>query len=151
MKNSFNKQTIIENIALLFVSIIIGFIVSGVAQILIIAAKNFFELLFLNKNFSLNFIFLGFKLNLIPMLVCIPASILVGLLLFYLKLPRWFGPADTIYAAHNKAGTLDLKGGFGSTLASLISISGGASVGIYGPQFILVQLFLFFKKIKIYA
>jgi CIC family chloride channel protein len=50
-----------------------------------------------------------------------------------LKLPRWFGPADTIYAAHHRAGTLDLKGGFGSTLASFISISGGASVGIYGP------------------
>ena len=53
--------------------------------------------------------------------------------MYYLKLPRWFGPADTIYAAHHKAGVLDLKGGFGSTLASFISISGGASVGIYGP------------------
>ena len=53
--------------------------------------------------------------------------------MYYLKLPRWFGPADTIYAAHHKAGILDLKGGFGSTLASFISISGGASVGIYGP------------------
>ena len=66
-------------------------------------------------------------------LICVPASILVGCLLYFSKLPRWFGPADTIYAAHNKAGTLNLKGGFTSTLASLISISGGASVGIYGP------------------
>mgnify|MGYP005686342635 FL=1 len=53
--------------------------------------------------------------------------------MYKLKLPRWFGPADTIYAAHHHAGILDLKGGFGSTLASFISISGGASVGIYGP------------------
>ena len=53
--------------------------------------------------------------------------------MYYLKLPRWFGPADTIFAAHNRTGTLDLKGGFGSTLASFISISGGASVGVYGP------------------
>ncbi len=53
--------------------------------------------------------------------------------MYSLKLPRWFGPADTIYAAHHRAGILDLKGGFGSTLASFISISGGASVGIYGP------------------
>ena len=38
-----------------------------------------------------------------------------------------------IFAAHTKAGTLDLKGGFTSTLASFVSICGGASVGIYGP------------------
>ena len=42
-------------------------------------------------------------------------------------------PADTIYAAHQKAGTLDIKMGFNSTLASFFSISGGASVGMYGP------------------
>ena len=58
---------------------------------------------------------------------------MVGLLLYYSKIPRWFGPADTIFSAHTKAGTLDLKGGFTSTIASLISVSGGASVGIYGP------------------
>ncbi len=69
----------------------------------------------------------------VPLLICVPSSLLVALLMYKLKLPRWFGPADTIYAAHHRAGILDLKGGFGSTLASFISISGGASVGIYGP------------------
>ena len=133
MNISTKKQVIIENFALLFVSIIIGLIVSGVAQILIIAAQNLFEQLFLNPNFTVNFNIFGYKLNLIPLMICLPASILVGYLLYITKLPRWFGPADTIYAAHNKAGKLNLKGGFTSTLASLISISGGASVGIYGP------------------
>ena len=128
-----NKKIIVENLALLFVSIIVGIIVSGVAQILIIAAQNFFQLLFLNPSFSLKIYLFGFDLNLIPLIICVPASILVGFLLYISKLPRWFGPADTIYAAHNKAGQLNLKGGFTSTLASLISISGGASVGIYGP------------------
>lgn len=133
MNISSKKQVIIENFALLFVSIIIGLIVSGVAQILIIAAQNLFEQLFLNPNFTINFNIFEYKLNLIPLMICLPASILVGYLLYISKLPRWFGPADTIYAAHNKAGKLNLKGGFTSTLASLISISGGASVGIYGP------------------
>ena len=133
MKNFFKKNIIIENFALLFVSIIVGIIVSGVAQVLIIAAQNFFQLLFLNQSFSLKIHLFELKLNLIPLIICVPASILVGFLLYISKLPRWFGPADTIYAAHNKAGTLNLKGGFTSTLASLISISGGASVGIYGP------------------
>ena len=133
MNDLLKKHKIIENFALLFVSIIIGIIVSGVAQVLIIAAQNFFQLLFLNPSFSLKIHLFGLKLNLIPLIICVPASILVGILLYISKLPRWFGPADTIFAAHNKAGTLNLKGGFTSTLASLISISGGASVGIYGP------------------
>ena len=133
MNNLLQKEKIIENFALLFVSIIIGIIVSGVAQVLIIAAQNFFQLLFLNPSFSLKIHLFELKLNLIPLIICVPASILVGSLLYISKLPRWFGPADTIFAAHNKAGTLNLKGGFTSTLASLISISGGASVGIYGP------------------
>ena len=36
------------------------------------------------------------------------------------KIERWHGPADTIYAAHQKAGTLDIKMGFNSTLASYL-------------------------------
>ena len=98
-----------------------------------VMAKNAYYFIFNNKDFVLTIEIAEISLNLIPLLVCIPSSILVGLLMYYLKLPRWFGPADTIYAAHHRAGALDIKGGFGSTLASFISISGGASVGIYGP------------------
>ena len=46
---------------------------------------------------------------------------------------RWHGPADSIYAAHRTDNELDVKHGFGSTLAAFISASGGASVGQYGP------------------
>ena len=48
-----NKKIIVENLALLFVSIIVGIIVSGVAQILIIAAQNFFQLLFLINHLNI--------------------------------------------------------------------------------------------------
>ena len=126
-------KTIKDSLSLLIIAAIIGTIVSFVAQLFIISAKNIYEFIFNNNNFILSFDIGGVSLNLIPLIVCVPSSILVGLLMYYLKLPRWFGPADTIYAAHHKAGVLDLKGGFGSTLASFISISGGASVGIYGP------------------
>ena len=128
-----NKNFIIENFALIFTAIVVGIIVSIVAQLLIIAAYNIFQYLFLNNNFSLRTNILGFELNLLPFLICFPASLLVGLLLKYSRLSRWYGPADTIFAAHHRAGTLDLKGGFISTFASFISLSGGASVGIYGP------------------
>ena len=126
-------KAIKESLSLLIIAAIIGTIVSFVAQLFIISAKNIYEFIFNNNNFIITFDIGGVSLNLIPLIICVPSSILVGLLMYYLKLPRWFGPADTIYAAHHKAGILNLKGGFGSTLASFISISGGASVGIYGP------------------
>jgi len=128
-----NFKRVLPNISLLLVAIFVGITVSIVAQIFILAAKNLFNFIFHNDIFSITITVFDQTLNLIPILICVPSSILVGLLMYFLKIPRWFGPADTIYAAHNKAGTLDLKGGFGSTLASFISISGGASVGIYGP------------------
>ncbi|MDC3088917.1 chloride channel protein [Alphaproteobacteria bacterium] len=126
-------KAIKESLSLLIIAAIIGTIVSFVAQLFIISAKNIYDFIFNNNNFIITFDIGGVSLNLIPLIICVPSSILVGLLMYYLKLLRWFGPADTIYAAHHKAGILDLKGGFGSTLASFISISGGASVGIYGP------------------
>ena len=126
-------KTIKDSLSLLLIAAVTGSIVSFVAQLFIISAKNIYDFIFNNNDFIVTFDIGEVSLNLIPLIICVPSSILVGLLMYYLKLPRWFGPADTIYAAHHKAGILDLKGGFGSTLASFISISGGASVGIYGP------------------
>ena len=128
-----NIKVIIDSFVLLIIAATVGTIVSFVAQLFMISAKNIYQFLFYNDDFILTLDIGGVSLNMIPLLICVPCSIIVGLLMYYLKLPRWFGPADTIYAAHHRAGTLDLKGGFGSTLASFISISGGASVGIYGP------------------
>ena len=126
-------KKILDSSTLLLIATVVGIIVSFVAQLFIISSKNIYEFIFKNNHFILTFDLGDVSLNLIPLLICIPSSIIVGLLMYFLKLPRWFGPADTIYAAHQRAGNLDLKGGFGSTLASFISISGGASVGIYGP------------------
>ena len=124
-------KAIRDSLSLLLIAAVIGSIVSFVAQLFIISAKNIYDFIFNNNDFILTFDIGEVSLNLIPLIICVPSSVLVALLMYYLKLPRWFGPADTIYAAHHKAGILDLKGGFGSTLASFISISGGASVGIY--------------------
>ena len=133
MFKKINIKEIREGLALLVIAAIVGTIVSFVAQLFIISAKNIYDFLFNNENFIVSVDIGNLSLNLVPLLICVPSSLLVGLLMYKLKLPRWFGPADTIYAAHHRSGTLDLKGGFGSTLASFISISGGASVGIYGP------------------
>ena len=133
MLKKINIKVIIDSFTLLIIAAAVGTIVSFVAQLFMISAKNIYQFLFYNDDFILTLDIGSVSLNMIPLLICVPCSIIVGLLMYFLKLPRWFGPADTIYAAHHRAGTLDLKGGFGSTLASFISISGGASVGIYGP------------------
>ena len=122
------KFKIVENIALIFVAILIGIIVSFFAQLFMYVVQVVFNFLFFNETYELKILLGEYSLNLAPLLICIPASILVGFILYISKLPRWYGPADTIFAAHTKAGTLDLKGGFTSTLASFISICGGASV-----------------------
>ena len=133
MFKKINIKAIKDSIALLIIAAVVGTIVSFVAQIFMIGAKNIYSFIFNNKDFVFTIDIGNISLNLVPLIICVPSSILVGLLMYSLKLPRWFGPADTIYAAHHRAGILDLKGGFGSTVASFISISGGASVGIYGP------------------
>ena len=133
MFKKINIKAIRESLALLVIAAVVGTIVSFVAQLFIISSKNIYDFIFNNENFIVTIDVGSLSLNLVPLLICVPSSFLVGLLMYILKLPRWFGPADTIYAAHHRAGILDLKGGFGSTLASFISISGGASVGIYGP------------------
>ena len=133
MLTNFSFKSSLNNLTLLLIAGIVGLIVSVVAQLFMVMAKNVYSFMFNNKDLTLTIEIGEITLNLLPFLICVPSSILVGLLMYFLKLPRWYGPADTIYAAHHRAGVLDIKGGFGSTLASFISISGGSSVGIYGP------------------
>ena len=75
------------------------------------------------------------------------AATLITLLRKWLNIAHWAGPADSIYAAHSENAASETKKGLGSTLAAFIVISGGGSVGQYGP---LVQfgstIGLFIKK-----
>jgi CIC family chloride channel protein len=125
---------IASNLALVFVAIFTGLIVSCVAQIFMYSGKKVFELLRSDVPYDfLNFVLFDQQYNFVPLIIGILAALLIGLLIKYQKIDRFHGPADTIYAAHQINGELDIKKGFLSTLTSLISIGGGASVGIYGP------------------
>ena len=125
---------IVSNLALVFVAIFTGLIVSCVAQIFMYSGKKVFELLRSDVPYDfLNFVLFEQQYNFVPLIIGILAALLIGLLIRYQKIDRFHGPADTIYAAHQIDGQLDVRKGFLSTLTSLISIGGGASVGIYGP------------------
>ncbi|MEE2774035.1 MAG: chloride channel protein [Pseudomonadota bacterium] len=83
------------------------------------------------KIFS--FQLMEFKLNYAPVITLIIAAFVINILRTNFDIKRWNGPADSIYAAHRTDNELDIKTGYLSTLTALISASGGASVGLYGP------------------
>ena len=117
------------NLVLVLSAIFIGCIISIVAQYFALSTSSIFTWIQNNK-----FVFLEFgNINLFPVIACFIGSVFVCLIIKYLNISRWHGPADTIYAAHQRGGTLDIKAGFFSTIACFFSISGGASVGLYGP------------------
>ena len=134
MKQNSMANILKINLTLVFTAIIVGFIISIVAQFFALTAKWIFNLIQSNNDFEFfQILIFDQNINFLPLLACISASVLVSLLIKYQNIDRWHGPADTIYAAHQLGGTLDIKKGFLSTLATFFSISGGASVGIYGP------------------
>lgn len=143
-------EKIKTNSALVLIAIFVGIIVSVVAQYFIYFAK---KIIFLSKNSDVDGVFFfqlfDYPINLIPFFTCITAALIISILIKVSKIERWYGPADTIYAAQLNSKKLDVKKGFLSSAASFISISGGASVGIYGP---LVHfggtLSVFIKKFK---
>lgn len=75
----------------------------------------------------------GVEISLAPLLSLVLAACLILVVRRIFGISRWHGPADSIYAAHRTDNELDVKSGFGSTVAAFISASGGASVGQYGP------------------
>ena len=68
-----------------------------------------------------------------PLICLLVAAFLILQVRRLFGITRWHGPADSIFAAHRTDNELDIRSGFGSTFAALISAGGGASVGQYGP------------------
>ena len=68
-------------------------------------------------------------------IILIPFAIglIVGILREIALGDRWHGPPDVILATHSEKKPLDIKSGFISSFASILSISAGGSVGQYGP------------------
>ncbi len=125
-----NIQLIKTNLVLVVSAIFIGIIISISAQYFAYSTSSIYS--WIQNNNEITFFSLN-EINLFPLVACIIASIFVCLIIKHQNIQRWYGPADTIYAAHQKGETLDIKMGFLSTIACFFSISGGASVGLYGP------------------
>ena len=85
------------------------------------------------SNHLLTFTLQENQFSLMPLVVIIFAAFSIIYVRKIFGLDRFYGPADSIYAAHRSDNELDVRRGLGSTLSAFISASGGASVGQYGP------------------
>ena len=112
-------------------AIVLGLIVSVVANVFIEGARYFLSLQTASGTLAVR---IGsVDLNLLPTLAMLVSAILIISVRKSLGVTKWSGPADSIYALHQQKVGVDVRVGVGSTLAAFISASGGASVGQYGP------------------
>ena len=126
----FAKDRVVQIISIFCFGLTIGLIMSILANIFV-KTVNFISAFreidyFSFKIFGNNFVYT-------PVFTLIIAAILIIIIKNFFKIDRWNGPADTIYAAHRTDNELNEKTGYFSSLIALLSASGGASVGLYGP------------------
>ena len=121
---SIDLRFILPIILAVLIGIIVSFAVQG-----FITFVSFFQSYLRGDNH----IFLGLSKPLLIISGPIIAGIIVAIIFKLANLDRWHGPAESILAAHVPSKRPNTEAGLLSTLASAVSLAGGASVGQYGP------------------
>ena len=113
------------------VGLLFGLVMSVVSNLFVIAVK---AVTGLREGYVADLLTIGDSgLSLAPLVCLVITAVIVVWIRTSLGIGRWHGPADSIHAAHRTDNELDIRAGFGSTFAALVSAGGGASVGQYGP------------------
>lgn len=110
----------------LFVGTIVGF--AAVIFVRIVALADDYRRLTVPGNLSLA----DYTLNPVIGIGLFTAALISGLALRHFSNGQPHGPADLIHAAQHDHAP-DQRAGFLSSLLAMINLSGGASVGIFGP------------------
>ncbi len=121
---SINLKFLLPVVLAVIIGVIVSFAVQG-----FISFVSFIESYLRGDNHLL----LGLPKSLLLLSGPIIAGIILSVIFKLANLDRWHGPAESILAAHVPSKRPDTEAGLLSTLASAISIAGGASVGQYGP------------------
>ncbi len=134
MKNA-HQPTLIELLNTTFLTLMVGI---GIGGVMFCASTLFVETVKFGMNFRDDVSILGFSIgnntySFSALVFLLITALLVIMVRKTFDIKAYKGPADSIYAAHRTDNELDVRQGFGSTFAALISASGGASVGQYGP------------------
>ncbi len=119
-----NLRFILPVILAVLIGIIVSFAVQG-----FISFVSFFETYLRGDNHLL----LGLPKPLLIISGPIIAGTIVAIIFKLANLDRWHGPAESILASHVPSKRPNTEAGLLSTLASAVSLAGGASVGQYGP------------------
>ena len=111
---------------------------TGIGLLMAITANSFVYLVVIATEYRTSFTLLEFQLqgqiySLSSIFSLLAAAVLISVIRKFLDIKNWEGIADSIYVAHRENPKIETKKGLGSTLASLVVISGGGSVGQYGP------------------
>ena len=118
----------------LFLGSLIGSVVSFSVYFFLLLIKKFDYFI---KNINSETFFNGESNSLIFLLFVIVVPSLIGLVVGYLRTftkgKRWHGPPDVILSTHTEHNPLNIKTGFLTSFAAILSICAGGSVGQYGP------------------
>ena len=119
-------QILVSFLSACFIGVSVAFITLVFVKI-VSGAENF------RINFRQEFETLSFALFSYQAVLLFAGMGLLIIIRRALKIQRWHGPADVIYAAHSKITLLTVKTGIATIVSVFVSVSAGASVGIYGP------------------
>ena len=95
------------------IAAVVGTIVSFVSQIFMIGAKNIYNFTFNNKDFIINIDIGNISLNLVPLIIFMPGSILLALLIYNLKNLDGLVIKIKIYTECHQTGKFDYKDNLG--------------------------------------
>ena len=123
--------------AVILTGLTVGTVVSCLVQIFlksvdflsVIFKRDFETLLATSKSQNHDIFNTVIYFILLPTLI----GLIVGFIRTFNKDKRWHGPPDVILSVHQEKNELNIKSGFLTSLASVLSISSGSSVGQYGP------------------
>lgn len=96
-----------------------------------VAGIRYFEMFRGQQSYLLELF--GFQVNIWTAALLLIAYLVVMIIRHFGQIPKWESPADIIYCAQNRQQEMTPKKGLLTIIASFISLSGGASLGQYGP------------------
>ncbi|MFD2179025.1 chloride channel protein [Veronia pacifica] len=129
-----NTATAYQVTALALMAMVIGVLTSTVATGFVAAVQWLNDYLYISPISRVKLYYSVLLSSVVTITVTTLGGLLTGLLLHYLSNEkRPLGPPDTILAVQLNKELPDTRSGVVSTLASIISLGCGASVGQYGP------------------
>lgn len=122
---------VFSSVMVILISAILG-VFMAVLGYVFVAGSKYFAGFWTNEFSYFNISFFDFSVPFAVVGLAL-AAVIIYLLRRLFFLDRFYGPADSIYAAHLAKSNIDMGKGLQSTLIAFVSIAGGAPVGQYGP------------------